>query len=172
MCYPLVLGQTGRVRAADSRFRVNPIWAVPAPAMNPALKFAGHMAVNLKTSGVHHVALRSTNLERSKRFYTEVLGFAVIMEVPGLFIFLAGATAVGVHGPDAATPPGDRFNPFRVGLDHVALTCSDEEELRRVASGLSAAGVENTGVKLDATLNKNYVAFKDPDRISWEFYMA
>lgn len=51
------------------------------------------MAVNLKTPGVHHIALRSTDLERSKRFYAEVLGFAVILEVPGLFIFLAGATA-------------------------------------------------------------------------------
>ena len=31
-------------------------------------------------------------------------------------------------------------------------------------------GVENTGVKLDETLGKRYVAFKDPDRIAWEFY--
>ena len=29
-----------------------------------------------------------------------------------------------------------------------------------------------TGVKLDETLGKRYVAFKDPDRIAWEFYMV
>jgi len=25
---------------------------------------------------------------------------------------------------------------------------------------------------MDSTLGKRYVAFKDPDRIAWEFYMA
>ena len=45
-------------------------------------------------------------------------------------------------------------------------------ELKRVADALSAAGIENTGAKHDETLDKDYVAFKDPDRIAWEFYMA
>ena len=36
---------------------------------------------------------------------------------------------------------------------------------------ITDAGVENTGVKLDETLQKLYVAFKDPDGIKWEFYM-
>ena len=45
-------------------------------------------------------------------------------------------------------------------------------ELKRVADALSAAGIENTGAKRDETLGKDYVAFKDPDRIAWEFYMA
>jgi uncharacterized glyoxalase superfamily protein PhnB len=45
-------------------------------------------------------------------------------------------------------------------------------ELKRVADALSAAGIENTGAKRDETLGKDYVAFKDPDRIAWEFYMS
>ena len=57
-------------------------------------------------------------------------------------------------------------------MDHMALGCTDEDELRRVAQALADAGIENTGVKMDATLGKNYVAFKDPDRISWEYYMV
>ena len=88
------------------------------------------------------------------------------------FSFSWQAPRVGVRGPEAATPKGEMFNPFRVGLDHLALACSDEAELERVAAALAKAGVENTGVKLDPTLNKRYVAFKDPDRIAWEFYMA
>ena len=127
--------------------------------------------MNIKTPGVHHIALRSGNLERAKRFYKEVLGFPVLMETP-IFIFRAGSTVIGVRGPEANSPQGDVFNPFRVGLDHIALACEDEGELQRVAAALSAAGVENTGVKTDETLGKRYVAFKDPDRIAWEFYMA
>ncbi|MGB6429381.1 MAG: VOC family protein [Candidatus Acidiferrales bacterium] len=130
------------------------------------------MAISPKTPGIHHIALRSANFERSKRFYADPLGFSVIREVPDLFIFLAGSAAIGVRAPDAQTSPGDRFSPFRVGLDHIALACADEAELRRVASALSSAGIENTGVKRDPTLDKDYVAFKDPDGISWELYMA
>jgi catechol 2,3-dioxygenase-like lactoylglutathione lyase family enzyme len=130
------------------------------------------MSINIKTPGAHHIALRSTNIERSKHFYTETLGFPIIMETPELFLFSAGKTAFGVRAPDAETPGDDKFDPYRVGLDHIALACEDDDELERVAASLTEAGVENTGVKLDATLGKKYVAFKDPDRIAWELYMV
>ncbi|HVE78057.1 MAG TPA: VOC family protein [Gemmatimonadaceae bacterium] len=128
--------------------------------------------IQLKTSGVHHIALRVSDLARARRFYTEVLGFPVLMEAPNLVLFLAGGTAFGLRGPTEQMPAGDRFDPFRVGVDHIALACAEEGELERVADALAAAGVENTGAKMDETLGKRYVAFKDPDRIAWEFYMA
>ena len=130
------------------------------------------MSILLKTSGVHHVTLRSTDPQRSRRFYVETLGFPVALEAPNLIVTLAGTTAIVLRGPDALTPAGDVFNPFRVGLDHVALACTDETELQRVARALAEAGVENTGVKPDPTLGKKYIAFKDPDRIAWELYMS
>jgi glyoxylase I family protein len=130
------------------------------------------MSIKPNTPGVHHVALRVSDLERAKRFYTGTLGFDLLMEADNLVLFQAGGTAFGVRGPEADTPAGDRFDPFRVGLDHVALACTDEGELERVAKALAEAGVENTGVKMDDTLGKRYVAFKDPDRIAWEFYMV
>jgi len=130
------------------------------------------MSIKLQTSGLHHVSLRVGDLDRAKRFYTETLGFPVLLDSPGIFIFAAGGTAFGLRGPTADTPVDDRFNPCRVGLDHLALACADDDELKRVADALEAAGVDNTGVKLDETLGKRYVAFKDPDRIAWEFYHA
>src|SRR4051794_1355974 len=126
----------------------------------------------MQTPGVHHIGLRVSDYARARRFYTETLGFPVLMELPNLLIFAAGSTPIAIRGPEARTPQGDQFDPFRVGLDHIALACGDEAELARVAAALSEAGVENTGVKLDEALNKRYVAFKDPDRISWELYMA
>jgi hypothetical protein len=75
---------------------------------------------------------------------TCTLGFPVLLDSPDLFLFAAGGTAFGVRGPAADTPAGDRFNPSRVGLDHVALGCTDEGELKRVADALREAGVENT----------------------------
>ena len=130
------------------------------------------MGINISTPGVHHVTLRVSDYVRAKTFYLDTLGFQSIMEVTNLFIFFAGSTAIAVRGPAETTPEKDQFNPFRVGLDHLALACTDETELERVAIALETAGIPNTGVKLDETLGKKYVAFKDPDRISWEFYMA
>jgi len=130
------------------------------------------MGIEIHTPGVHHVTLRVSDLPRAKRFYTETLGFPVLMETPNLVLFQAGGTAVGLRGPTEQMPPGDAFNPNRVGIDHIALACADEAELRRVATALADAGVENTGTKTDETFGKRYVAFKDPDRIAWEFYMT
>ena len=36
----------------------------------------------------------------------------------------------------------------------------------------AALYVPSTGVKMDEVLGKRYVAFKDPDGIAWELYMA
>jgi glyoxylase I family protein len=130
------------------------------------------MPITMTTTGVHHVALRSTDLARSRRFYAETLGFPIVLDTPAIFLFLAGQTAIAVRGPEMETPDKDVFSPFRAGLDHLALACGDEHELQRVAVALAAANVDNTGIKLDPTLNRRYVAFKDPDRIAWELYMA
>lgn len=129
------------------------------------------MTIEMRTPGVHHVALRVTDYERAKRFYTETLGFPILLEQPNLLIFGAGTTPIAVRGPEADTPGDDRFNPFRVGLDHVALACDDEAEIDRVARAMADAGVQNGGAKVDDTLGKKYVAFKDPDGIAWELYM-
>lgn len=128
--------------------------------------------IGVRTTGVHHVAIRCTDIARARLFYIERLGFPVLIDKPDLFIFAAGQTAFGVRGPGPTTAPDDSFDPFRVGLDHIALACDDSAELRRVADALASAGIESTGVKVDPTLGKEYVAFKDPDGVKWELYMA
>jgi catechol 2,3-dioxygenase-like lactoylglutathione lyase family enzyme len=126
------------------------------------------MAINPKTPGIHHINLRCSNLEAAKDFYQNTIGFPVVIDTPDLFAFPVGGVFIVFKKADGNT----QFNPFTIGTDHLAIACESEDELNRVAKGLSEAGVENTGVKLDATLQKQYVAFKDPDRIQWEFYMV
>ena len=126
------------------------------------------MAINPKTPGIHHINLRCSDLQATKDFYQNVIGFPIALEADGLFAFPVGGVFIVFKKAD----DNAQFNPFTIGTDHIAITCESEEELSRVAKSLSDAGVENTGVKLDPTLQKKYVAFKDPDRIQWEFYMA
>ena len=128
------------------------------------------MPIAIQTPGVHHIAVRVSDLERSKAFYLDQLGFTAVLDQAELVIFFAGTTAIALKGPEGKVPGDDRFNPFRVGLDHIALGCDNREELERVAQALADHKIENTGIKLDEVLQKDYIAFKDPDRISWEFY--
>jgi len=129
------------------------------------------MAINPSVPSVHHIGLRSTNFDVTKKFYTDIIGWPVVVDTPDLIIFATGSVFIAFKKAEPREKQYSVFSPFEVGLDHIALTCESEEELNRFANGLADAGVENTGVKTDPALNKLYVAFKDPDRIQWEFYM-
>ena len=130
------------------------------------------MPIQPKTRGLSHVALRVTDFARTKAFYGDLLGFPLVIEMPDIIGYKVGDVHIGFKLAQPADPAATTFTPFNIGLDHLAIRCDDEAELRRVADALQAAGVENTGIKTDTVEPKQYVAFKDPDRISWEFYMA
>lgn len=130
------------------------------------------MAITPKTAGIHHIALRCMDMDVTKNFYQNTIGLTLALDTPELIGFVAGSVFIAFKKATPGHNGGSVFNPFIVGMDHIALSCETEEELHRVAKGLAEAGVENTGVKTDETLQKQYVAFKDPDRIQWEFYMV
>ena len=122
-------------------------------------------------SYIHHICLRSMDFDKTKDFYQNILGFPLAIDTPDLIIFVANNVFLAFKKADPRNKEYSTFSPFEVGLDHIAIACETEEELHSFTKKLADAGVENTGVKLDGALNKLYVAFKDPDRIAWEFYM-
>ena len=129
------------------------------------------MTINPKTPGIHHIAFRSMDMAITKNFYQNIIGLPLAIDTPELMIFAVGSVYVGFKPANPRDEKYASFSPFEVGLDHIAMACESENELHRFAKGLADAGVENSGVKLDETLQKHYVAFKDPDLIQWEFYM-
>ena len=130
-----------------------------------------HFDASPMKSYIHHIGLRSMDFDVTKNFYGNTLGWKLVIDKPELIIFLTGGVGIAFKKADPRDKQYSSFSPFEVGLDHIAITCEREEELHQFAKKLAAAGVENTGVKLDAALNKLYIAFKDPDGIKWEFYM-
>ena len=130
------------------------------------------MSVYITTTGIHRLVLRSSDLARSRRFYIGMLGFPLALEGPHVFLFLVGDTAVEVRGPAPLEAVHEAFNLFRAGLDRIALACTDEQELTRVADALSRAAIAHTGVRIDQALERKYVAFEDPDLIGWELGCA
>ena len=130
-----------------------------------------HFDASPLKSYIHHICLRSMDFERTKSFYQGVLGFPLAIEMPDLIIFVAGSVFIAFKKANPRNEEYTTFSPFEVGLDHIAIACEKEEDLSQFTNRLDNAGVENTGIKIDPALQKKYVAFKDPDRIQWEFYM-
>ncbi|MEO6290952.1 MAG: VOC family protein [Ginsengibacter sp.] len=130
-----------------------------------------HFDASPMKSYIHHICLRSMDFNKTKDFYQNILGFPLAIDTPELIIFVANNVFIAFKKADPRDKQYSTFSPFEVGLDHIAITCETEDELHSFTKKLADAGVENTGVKLDGALNKLYVAFKDPDRIAWEFYM-
>jgi catechol-2,3-dioxygenase len=123
----------------------------------------------LPVTGIGHIALRVTDLDRARQFYTEALGFTLVGgNDRACFVTVGGAVFALLAGTDA-TPANDRFDPFRVGLDHLALAVP-REALPDLQRQLDAASVRNNGIERDAQSGAEAITLYDPDGTAWEFY--
>ena len=126
--------------------------------------------MSLLTGGLHHLTIRTTDLARAKRFYIETLGFQSVRERDGAVLLNAHGTLFGVLGAAPETSTDNRFDPFRVGLDHLALGVDNAESLHELKQQLDAADVRNNGVQDDTLTGARYIAFYGPHGIAWELY--
>ncbi len=125
----------------------------------------------LDISGYSHVAIRVTDLARARRFYVDLLGLPVVLEFPDLVLVKIGAAGLlGIRGNAGETKPGDQFDPFRVGLDHVSFAVDSFAVLDRMQRDFDAAGVPNDGVHDEEVLDAKGLVFYDPDGIALELY--
>jgi catechol 2,3-dioxygenase-like lactoylglutathione lyase family enzyme len=126
----------------------------------------------MEIRSLHHVTLTSTNLERSRRFYREVLGLREIerppFPFPGAWFEVAGGQQLHLIVHSDATLRGEK------GIDtrdnHFAIRVAN---YRAVVESLRARGYHEDGDSLDMMkmrLQPNSVAgfpqvyILDPDR--------
>jgi catechol 2,3-dioxygenase-like lactoylglutathione lyase family enzyme len=127
--------------------------------------------MQLPITGLSHLALRVTDLARAKQFYCDTLGFTLVLDTADVVLVNAGSLLLGLRGAAATAAASDHFDPFRVGLDHIALAVPDAAALTNAQQQLAAAGVPNNGVEHDALTRGTYISFYDPDGIAWELYL-
>jgi catechol 2,3-dioxygenase len=122
-----------------------------------------------------HVVLRVADIERSKRFYTELLGFKILEEDPkhgGVFLSLGDQShsldLQPTSDPAAGRTPTQWRSRAGLGLGHIAFTVADRAALEAAHRTLVEHGVEIIDV-LDH-VSQQSVYFRDPDGNILECY--
>jgi len=126
----------------------------------------------LKINRVHHIAIICSDYERSKRFYTEVLGLKIVREVfraerisYKLDLEVNGLYQIELFSfPD---PPARPSRPEAVGLRHLAFEVDNVDE---AINEIAKHGVNVEPVRIDEFTGKRFTFFADPDGLPIEFY--
>ena len=126
----------------------------------------------LKLTRVHHVAIICSDYQKSKQFYTEVLGLTIKQEVfrkernsYKLDLEVAGLYQIELFSfPD---PPVRPSRPEAAGLRHIAFEVDDiEEAIRHIQSH----NIFIEPIRVDEFTGKRFTFFADPDGLPIEFY--
>jgi glyoxylase I family protein len=126
--------------------------------------------MQLNAKGLSHVGIRVTDIARAKHFYVDTLGSQLVREIDGAVLINMYGMLFALYGDGSRSSSRDHFDPFRVGLDHIALAIEDPGILENLKQELDAAGVRNNGVEVDPETHDRYISFYDPDGIAWELY--
>lgn len=127
----------------------------------------------MKLLGIHHVAILTDNYEKSKKFYTEVLGFQVMAETYRenrnswkLDLALDGRYMIELFSfPDFR----ERASfPEAKGLRHLAFSVADVEQARTFLLDKGVEKVEE--IRIDELTGKKFLFFYDPNGQPLELY--
>lgn len=120
---------------------------------------------------IHHVAIISTDYERSRRFYVDFLGLEVIHEVyreerqSWKADLRIGSAQIELFSfPAPAVRPS---YPEATGLRHLAFCVAD---LDSVIAQLSSFGVDVEPIRIDPYTQQRFTFFRDPDELPLELY--
>jgi len=121
-------------------------------------------------AGADHLSLTVTDLDRSERFYTGVLGLLRLADFGNVRILLHRETSfvLALIRHDAAS--GGPFSELNTGLDHFGLATSSRDELVQWERRLEERGVTYTPIR-DMEFG-SHLNLRDPDGIALEISVA
>ncbi|WP_136668401.1 VOC family protein [Flavobacterium sp. H122] len=126
----------------------------------------------LKLNKVHHIAIICSDYEKSKRFYTRILGLEIVREVfrterqsYKLDLAINGNYAIELFS--FPHPPERVSRPEAAGLRHLAFEVDNIEETRNY---LLSQNIESETIRIDEYTKKEFFFIADPDNLPIEFY--
>jgi glyoxylase I family protein len=138
------------------------------------------VTAQISTEGIHHLRLTVTDVERSRQFYTSLLGFEIAAESPpaddpsasevfkilyGGVVLIRGNLLMGLR---PMAPSEDRFDPDRVGLDHLSFGVASREQLESAQRLFAEQGVPHGEITSLASFGIDVLPFQDPDGVQLE----
>jgi glyoxylase I family protein len=121
---------------------------------------------------IHHIAILTDDYEKSKRFYTTVLGFEVIRETyrAERKSYKLDLAIAGLYQIELFSFPDFRERgsyPEAKGLRHLAFSVDNVDA---AAAELQAKNVPVEPVRIDELTGKKFVFFTDPNGQPLELY--
>ena len=121
---------------------------------------------------IHHIAILCSDYEKSKAFYTNVLGLEIIQETYRkerqsykLDLSLHGEYVIELFSfPD---PPKRISRPEATGLRHIAFEVND---LDAVVEKLLESNIIAEPIRIDEITGKQFTFIFDPDNLPVELY--
>lgn len=126
----------------------------------------------MKVKSIHHIAIIVSNYEKSKAFYTEVLGLQILAETYRearhsykLDLAIGDNYCIELFSfPDYV---GRASYPEAVGLRHLAFAVDNIEELY---AELIHKKIPVEPIRIDGLTGKRFLFFTDPDGLPLELY--
>lgn len=126
----------------------------------------------LKLNKVHHIAILCSDYEKSKTFYTNILGFEIVAEIYRaerlsykLDLALNGNYIVELFS--FPNPPKRPSQPEATGLRHLAFEVDDILQTRNY---LISKNIQSETIRIDEFTGKSFFFINDPDGLPIEFY--
>jgi glyoxylase I family protein len=121
---------------------------------------------------IHHIAIICSDYEKSKWFYTEILGLEIITEVFRgsrdswkCDLALNGEYIIELFS--FPNPPKRVSRPEACGLRHLAFEVKNVEEFQNF---LTEKSIFSEPIRIDEFTGKKFTFFSDPDGLPLEVY--
>ena len=121
---------------------------------------------------LHHIAIICKDYEKSKRFYTEILGFKIEQEIyraerQSYKLDLSMNDTYLIELFSFPNPPERPSRPEATGLRHIAFEVENIENCIQI---LTADNIVSEPIRIDEFTNKKFTFLNDPDNLPIELY--
>lgn len=121
---------------------------------------------------IHHIATICSDYQKSKHFYTEILGLEIIREVYrkerlSYKLDLALNDVYVIELFSFSNPPARVSRPEACGMRHLAFEVSS---LETAIKRLETYNIKTEPIRIDEFTQKRFTFFEDPDKLPIELY--
>jgi len=120
-------------------------------------------------TGFSHIGLSVPDLAAGATFWTEVMGFRLVVDQPGVKLLVHPGTLLTIGLQDHSGAVTGAFDHTQPGLDHVALGVNGAGDLTTWAAHLEAQGVEHSPV--EESDFGHHLNFRAPGNIAVELFV-